>query len=144
MRLLVGKARVTPSSKSKGGSQLRKSTSRTELRGLLILSSLVTAVLPGLAEMPTRISLMYDSECTISAVECDSKLLKVWFSNRFAEILDHMEAWRRQGVEVDELNHWPGERNPADIATKGKATATEVQVPQRDLAGFQGLHQIGS
>ena len=54
---------------------------------------MVPAVLPGLAEMPTRISLMGDSECTISAVECNSKLLKVWFGNRVAEILEQMEAW---------------------------------------------------
>ena len=97
-----------PSSTSKGGSQLRKSTPRTELRGLLILSRQVT----GLAKLPTRISLMADSECTISAVECDSKFLEVWFGNRVAEILDHMEDWRKQGIEVDELNHWPGEKNP--------------------------------
>ena len=72
--------------------------------------------------MPTKISLMGDSECMISAVECDSKLLEVLFGRRVAEILDHMVDWRRQGVKVDELNHWHGERNPADIATKGKAT----------------------
>ena len=65
---------------------------------------------------------MGDSECTISVVECDSKLLDVWFGNRGAEILDHMASWRRKGVVVDDLHHWPGETNPADIATKGKAT----------------------
>ena len=113
-------------SSTKGGSQLRKSTPRTELRGLLILSRQVTAVLPGLAELPTR---MANSECTISAVECDSKFLEVWFGNRVAEILDHMEDWRTQGIEVDELNHWPGEKNPADIATKGKATVDDAPRP---------------
>ena len=37
VRLLVGKARVTPSSTTKEGSHLRESTPRAELRGLLIL-----------------------------------------------------------------------------------------------------------
>ena len=72
VRLLVGKARVTPSSTAKGGSQLRQLTPRTELRGLLILARQITAILPGLAELPTRISLMGDSESTILAVDCDS------------------------------------------------------------------------
>ena len=145
----------TPSSTSKGGSQLRKSTPRTELRGLLILCRLVTAVLPGLTKMPTRISLMGDSKCTISAVECDSKLLEVWFRNRVAEILDHMEDCRKQGAEVDELYHWPGDRNPADIATKGKATVDNVSETSDWQLGpeesryhretcFQGFHQFGS
>ena len=45
VRLLVGKARVTPSLTTKGGSLLRKSTPRTELKGLLIIARQVTAVL---------------------------------------------------------------------------------------------------
>ena len=69
---------------------------------------------------------MGDSECTISAVECNSKLLEVWFGNRVAEILEQMEAWQQQGAEVDEQYHWPDDRNPADIATKGKATVDDV------------------
>ena len=27
---------------------------------------------------------------------------------------------------MDELYHWPDDRNPADIATKGKATVDDV------------------
>ena len=81
VRLLVGKARVTPSSTAKGGS----------LRELQILTRQITAILPGLAKLPTRISLLGDSECTISAVDCNSKLLDVWFGNRVMEIRNHME-----------------------------------------------------
>ena len=60
------------------------------------------------------------------SVECDEKLLEVLFGNRVAEVLEHMGAWRKLGIDVDQLHHWPGERNVADIATKGKATVDDV------------------
>ena len=87
VRLLVAKARVTPTSPT-------VSTPRTELRGLLLLSRLITSILPGLSKPPSRISLFGDSQCTISAVECDQNILEVWFGNRVAEIRDHMQSWR--------------------------------------------------
>ena len=124
VRLLMAKERVTPT--SKGAGQLRRSNPRTELRGLLVLARVVTAVLPGLAEAPERISLMGDSECTISSVECDYRVLDTWFRNHVSEIREHMEDWERQGIKVDQLHHWPGPRNIADIATKGKANLEDM------------------
>ena len=124
LRLLMGKARVTPS--SKGSEKLRRSTPRTEMRGLTMLARMTTACIPGMPKMPTRISLFGDSECTISAVDCMDGQLDIWFGNRVAEVLDHMEAWRKLDIEVDELHHWPGPRNIADIATKGKAALEDV------------------
>ena len=125
VRLLAGKARVTPSAKKVD--QLTKSTPRTELRGLVILTRLMTAALAGLdGELPRRITLNGDSECTIAAVECEDDVLKSWFANRVAEVLGHMEAWAKLGIKVDPLQHWPGIRNIADIATKGKASLSDV------------------
>ena len=118
----MGKARVTPSLKDVD--KLRRSTPRTELRGLLLLCRMVTSSLYGLSEMPAQITLCGDSECTISAVECEDGVLQVWFSNRVAEVLEHMEAWRKKGIVVDKLQHWPGLSNIADIGTKGKAGAS--------------------
>ena len=125
VRLLAGKARVTPSAKKVD--KLIKSTPRTELRGLVILTRLMTASLAGLdGELPDRITLNGDSECTIASVECEDDVLKSWFANRVAEILAHMETWAKLGIKVDPLQHWPGTRNIADIATKGKANLDDV------------------
>ena len=124
LRLVMGKARVTPS--AKGSEKLRKSTPRTEMRGLTMVSRMVTAIIPGMQQKPNRISLFGDSECTISAVDCMDGQLDIWFGNRVAEVLEHMEAWRKMGIEVDELHHWPGASNIADIATKGKAVLDDV------------------
>ena len=105
---------------------LHISTPRTELRGLLLLTRLITSILPGFNKLPSRISLFGDSKCTISAVKCEQKILEVWFGNRVAEIRDHMTSWRSSRVQVDELHHWPGESNPADLPTRGKANYHEI------------------
>ena len=97
VRLLMSKARVTPTSPT-------VSTPRTELRGLLLLARAITAIMPGFGKLPSRVSLFGDSQCTISAVECDQKILEVWFENRVAEIRDHMQSWRSQHVLVNELH----------------------------------------
>ena len=59
VRLLAGKARVTPSSSSQ--SRMRVSTPRVEMRGLLMLSRLVDELLPGFQVLPTEVMLMGDS-----------------------------------------------------------------------------------
>ena len=51
----------------------------------------------------------------------------MWFGNRVAEIQDHMADWTRQGITVEELHHWPGTDNIADLATKGKATVRDIK-----------------
>ena len=98
-RLLASKARVTPSSDAT--SKLKVSMPRNELRGLLYLARLITVILPGMVDKPTSIFIAGDSECTISAMECQNKILGVWFGNRVAEVQDHMAYWKRQGIKVN-------------------------------------------
>ena len=66
------------------------STPCNELLGLLYLVRLITALLPGMVEKPASIFIAGDSECTISVVECQDKILGAWFANRVAEVQDHM------------------------------------------------------
>ena len=124
-RLLVSKARVTPSSDTTSNQKV--STPRTELRGLLYLVRLISALLPGMVDKTSSIFLAGDSQCTISAMECEDRILGMWFGNRVAEIQDHMADWKRQGITVEELHHWPGTDNIADLATKGKATVRDIE-----------------
>ena len=86
VRLLAGKARVTPTSSSQG--RLRDSTPRVEMRGLLILTRLVDELLPGIQVPPTEIMLIGDSQCTIACMEADDRILDIWFANRVAEVQD--------------------------------------------------------
>ena len=124
VRLLASKARVTPSSTKEG--RLRDSTPRTELRGLLYLARLITGLLEGLPYKPASIFIGLDSECIISAMEAQDKVLEIWFANRVAEIQDHLDSWKRKGIEVEAIHHWPGLGNIADLATKGKATVNDI------------------
>ena len=105
---------------------LRVSTSRTELRGLHLLARAIAALLPGLSDQLNRTSLIGNSQCAISAVECDQKLLNFWFRNRVAKIIDHMQSLRASGVVVNKLPHWLGEFNIAEFPTKGKANIIKV------------------
>ena len=124
VRLLAGKARVTPTSSTQG--RARISTPRVEMRGLLMLTRLIDELLPGIQVPPTEIILMGDSQCTISCVEADNRVLDVWFANRAAEVQDRMESWKRKGIKVNDLYHWPGESNIADLGTKGRAEGRDI------------------
>ena len=124
-RLLASKARVTPSSDKTGKPQV--STPRTEMRGLLFLARLITGVLPGMVAKPGSIFLASDSQCTISTMECEDKVLGMWFGNGVAEIQDHMADWARQDITVELLHYRPGVDNIADLATKGEAAMKDIE-----------------
>ena len=79
-----------------------------------------------MAKKPTSIFIAGDSECTISVVECEDKILGTWFANHVAEVQDHFRDWEQQGIKVEKLHHWPGKENIADIATKGEATVKDI------------------
>ena len=96
---MASKARVTPSSDKTGKPQVL--TPRTEMRGLLFLARLITGVLPGMVAKPGSIFLAGDSQCTISAMECEDRVLGMWFGNRVAEIQDHMADWANQDIVVE-------------------------------------------
>ena len=121
VNLLTSKARVT----AKKG----VTTPRSELNGLVTLCRLVTAVLEGMTESPSKITLAGDSRCTISATECMTNTLAPYFCNRVGEVLDdHIGKWKERddNIEVEDLQYTPGEENPADLSTRGEATYSDV------------------
>ena len=124
-RLVMGKARVTPERKSEG--DFKKSTPRSEMRGGQMLTRMITAILQGMVYRPKEIHLFMDSECIISTVEADDKLLGVWMTNRADEWIAHMQDWRKQGIVVPDIHHWPGISNPADLGTRGVAVQWQVE-----------------
>ena len=91
-----------------------------------MLSRLTDELLPGFQVAPTEVMLMGDSQCTISCIEADDRVLDAWFANRVAEVRDRMESWERRGIKVHPLHYWPGETNVADLGTKGQAQSQDV------------------
>ena len=76
-------------------------------------------LVPGMPELPKKILIAGDSECTIALVETKETILKPFFANRVYEILEHFRGYRSKGVEAEPLHHVPGEENPANLATRG-------------------------
>ena len=91
-----------------------------------MLTRLIDELLPGIQVPPAEVMLMGDAQCTIACVEADNRVLDIWFSNRVAEVQDRMESWKRKGIKVNNLYHWPGERNVADLGTKGRAEGRDI------------------
>merc|ERR1711951_288074 len=84
--------------------------------------------------------LIGDSQCTITCVEADNRVLGIWFSNRVAEVQDRMESWRKKDIKVHDLYHWPGVSNIADLATKGRAVYKDVKEGSVWQQGPQETH----
>ena len=99
--LLARKARVTPSAAKE--LELKASTPRTELHGMLYLTRLITATIEGFPYKVRNIFLATDSECTIAAIETQDRVLQTWFANRVAKVVDHMKSWERKEVEVKKI-----------------------------------------
>ena len=76
---------------------------------------------------PDRISVIGDSECTISSVESEEGILAPYFARRCEEIEEHMKNWS-QTCQVDPLFHTPGSLNISDLATRGAAKDTDVDI----------------
>ena len=91
-----------------------------------MLARAVTTCLEGLSEHSSRIFLFGDSECTIGAMVCTDRVLDTWFANKVAEVQEQIDSRKSQGLVVDDLYHWPGETNHADIATKGRGPLPDI------------------
>ena len=112
------------------------------MTGLVMPAKATTSALKGLSELPKKIMMFGDSEGTISAMETEGEL-NIWFGNRVAEVHEHIASWKCREIEVDQLYHWPGASNPADIATKGQGVvhACKLVVSGRIDLRRQGTHK---
>ena len=124
VRLIMSKARVTPTGKKAG--EKKKSTPRTELRGLLILSRLITTFLKSMIHKPREIHIFGDSQTVIGTISSTDKVLDIWVGNRVDEICEAFGYWQEAGVKVNDIEHWPGVSNIADLCTRGDARKEDV------------------
>ena len=77
VKLVCGKARVTAA---------RGTTApRSEVCGYLILTRLLKTVINAMDVRPEQVTLVTDSQCTISAVEKSGGLLAPYFASRISE-----------------------------------------------------------
>ena len=127
--LACGKGRVTP---------LQGYTiPRSELSGATLLSRMMVRVVHALQHLdvqPVLAIMMLDSKCTISLLDANSKILKPFFQNRRAEILENIEIVRKVCV-MEEPHYVASALNVSDLVTRGHARLEDV--------GPGGLWQSG-
>ena len=118
--LACGKARVTP---------LQGYTvPRSELSGATLVSRMVSRVVEALKHLDVKTEsaiILLDSKCTISLLDASSKILKPFFQNRRAEIIENMEAVKKI-CKMEEPHYVPSALNIADLCTRGTAKVDDV------------------
>ena len=119
--LLIAKARVTPLN---GYTIPRSELSGTVLQSRLSLTT-VKALQSEPSMIPKGVVQMSDSKCSISAVDTTTRVLKPFFHNRVAEIVDIMAVMRKY-CQVEDLQYVSGELNPADLATRGNVKVEDL------------------
>ena len=129
---MTSKAKVGPSGKG-------FSAPRAEFCGLLVLCRVSTAALNGAVDFPAEIIVAGDSECTIATIESEICSLKDWSANRVADIEEHIHYWKSMGILVPLIHHWPGERNTANLLTRGKAKEQDVTLSSEWRTGPRKL-----
>ena len=111
--LLWAKARVTPLS--------GYTVPRSELSSTVLMSRMAKTTVKALQGedymKPKGVIMLSDSECSISAVETTSRVLKPFFHNRVAEILDNISEMKKY-CNVEDIHHISSDNNPADLATR--------------------------
>ena len=119
--LLMAKARVTPLT---GYTIPRSELSGTVLQSRLSLTT-VKALQSESSMAPTAVIMMSDSKCSISAVDTTTRVLKPFFHNRVAEIVDNMTEMKKY-CQVEDIHYVSGVLNPADLATRGSVKAEDL------------------
>ena len=123
IRPMSCKSRVTPLQ--------RISTSRSELNGALLASRLVLSTLRSLSladEIPERVWIIGDSECTLASIEKVSADFGKYFGNRIGEVLDN-KAKIEQFCPVGLNGEWwfvASKDNVADKATRLDTDCSEL------------------
>ena len=138
--LLLAKARVTPLSGF--------TIPRSELAGTVLQSRLGLTTIKALqseASMsPKGAILLSDSKCSISAVDTTTRVLKTFFHNKVAEIVDNI-AQMRKYCDVEDIHYVSGDSNPADLGTRGNVVAGDLGPDSYWLKGphFFGFRRDG-
>ena len=123
IRLMSCKSRVTPLQ--------RISTPRSELNGALLASRLVLSTLRSLSpadEIPERVWIIGDSECTLASIEKVSAAFGEYFGNHIGEVLDN-QAKIEQFCPVGLNGEWwfiVSKDNAADQATRLDTGCSEL------------------
>jgi hypothetical protein len=96
----------------------------------VVLGRVIDNAIPSLPEKPCMVTMIGDSQCTISALESMMAIFGPYFANRILDLESTRAGWGdlNQDAEmkdtsldiVDPVYHTAGDLNIADMATCGK------------------------
>ena len=116
--LLAAKARIK--------SEENVLTPRREMDSLAVLCRMMTAVLPGLVQLPTMVVIVGDSKRTIAAEESKDTTVHLFLANYVSEVEEHIRGFRQAGVKVGPLVHTFGDQSVADLIMRGQTSIENV------------------
>ena len=118
--LALAKGRVTP---------LRGFTvPRSEISSAVLVSRMnvrVVRALQSLDQKPVSSIILLDSECTISTLDASATVLKPFFHNRRAEVLENLEKVSKY-CEMESVHWVSSEQNSADLLTRGTGKLEDI------------------
>ena len=119
---MLAKTRVTPISGI--------SIPRSEANGLLYAYKLVHVALRALRVKPSAVHFLIDSSCLMAAIQSTRGKLSPYLANRKAQVEEYVQEWTElyPSTEVFLPRHIPGHRNIADLATRGLAAPSDVDL----------------
>ena len=116
--LVAAKSRVSP---TKG-----MTVPRAELNGFVLLLRLMSTITSSASFFPDRMILLTDSECTIAALLKSGSGLNPYFANRVAEATTILQTLGSRCRLLEPPAAIPGVVNTADLATRGRAQACDL------------------
>ena len=117
-RILAGKCRVSP--------LCGTTIPRGELQALVVLHRLMLTVVEAFPYRFSTISAYTDSLCSLGAIYKSTAALRPYFGNRVMEIKRVREQLAEYTDELVPISHVPGEKNPADLGTRGQVSIGDL------------------
>ena len=121
--LVMAKARVAPL----GGT----TTPRMEMSLAALLARLMLLVARNSGFKPVEAVMALDSECSVALLQRRDVILRPYFAHRSAEVSDVMVKLQQLIQKVRPMVGVPGDENPADLGTRGKAKALDISPTSR-------------
>ena len=122
VRILGGTTRqIMAKAPSKG-----TSVARLELQAVLQATQIVLNILRAVDWKFSDTYILTDSECTLAAIQHPGIQFRPYFSHRIAEITDNLEEMTEHCNMVHRVFHVPGDKNIADLLTRGTARGADI------------------
>ena len=97
-----------------------------ELQSLVSCTRMLLVICEAIEHPVEKVIMAGDSECSLAAILNPGSLLKPYFQNRVSEFHENVKKLASLVDEVEPVWWIEGKLNPADLGTRGHATAADI------------------